>query len=118
MNFFDDKHIVVWSLDINSLLSDRYIEIREDTRNRIVTSHVSLLELAIKKSIGKLPDFVIQNNFPSTLSCHHPAAFFTLFFLSPQLKQHVFFVLILFLASVLSNILPPLYLLCAFPAIA
>lgn len=58
MNVLADTHIVVWSLDINSPLSARHREFLQDTRNRIVTSHVSLLELAIKKSIGKLPDFV------------------------------------------------------------
>lgn len=57
MNILADTHIVVWSLDINSPLSDRHREILQDTGNSIVTSHVSLMELAIKKSIGKLPDF-------------------------------------------------------------
>ncbi len=60
MNILADTHIVVWSLDINSPLSARHREILQDTRNRIVTSYVSLMELAIKKTIGKLPDFVPQ----------------------------------------------------------
>lgn len=58
MNILADTQIVVWSLDISSPLSKRHRELLEDTRNRIVTSYISLMELVIKKSIGKLPEFV------------------------------------------------------------
>jgi PIN domain nuclease of toxin-antitoxin system len=58
MNILADTQILVWSLDINSPLSNRYREILQDTENRIVVSHISLMELVIKKSIGKLPGFV------------------------------------------------------------
>jgi PIN domain nuclease of toxin-antitoxin system len=62
MDILADTQILVWSLDINSPLSKRQREILQDTGNRIVASHISLMELAIKKSIGKLPDFIPDIN--------------------------------------------------------
>ena len=58
MNVLADTQILVWSLDTNSSLSNRYKEILLDVSNRIVVSQISLMELVIKKAIGKLPDFI------------------------------------------------------------
>ena len=62
MNILADTHILVWSLDVNSPLSNHHREILRDGSNRIVVSHISLMELVIKKSVGKLPDFVPDIN--------------------------------------------------------
>jgi len=62
MNILADTQIVVWSLDVNSPLSKRHREILDDTGNSVFTSYISLMELAIKKAIGKLPGFVPNIN--------------------------------------------------------
>lgn len=41
-------------LVINSPLSDRHRQIFQDTENSIATSFISLMELVVKKAIGKL----------------------------------------------------------------
>ena len=58
MDILIDTQILVWSFDVNSPLSKQHKEILEDTSNRIFVSHISLMELAIKKNLNKLPDFV------------------------------------------------------------
>ena len=58
MNLLIDTQILIWSLDVNSPLSRQHKEILENTDNRILVSQVSLMELAIKKNINKLPEFV------------------------------------------------------------
>jgi PIN domain nuclease of toxin-antitoxin system len=58
MNILIDTQILVWSFDVYSPLSKRHKELLEDTSNRIFASQISLMKLAIKKSLGKLPEFV------------------------------------------------------------
>jgi len=58
MEVLVDTQILVWSFDTNSPLSRQHKEILEDTSNKILVSQISLMELAIKKSTNKLPDFV------------------------------------------------------------
>jgi len=58
MNLLIDTQILVWSFDINSPLSDHHKQLLEDTSNRIFVSQISLMELAIKKNINKLPHFI------------------------------------------------------------
>jgi PIN domain nuclease of toxin-antitoxin system len=58
MNLLIDTQILVWSFDVNSPLSNYHKELLEDTSNRVIVSQISLMELAIKKNINKLPDFV------------------------------------------------------------
>lgn len=58
MNILIDTQILVWSFDINSPLSKEHKELLENTSNRIFVSQISLMELTIKKSLNKLPDFV------------------------------------------------------------
>ncbi len=62
MNILADTHIIIWSLDINSPLSNRHRKILQDPGNRIVASYISLMELVVKKSIGKLPEFLPDVN--------------------------------------------------------
>ena len=58
MDILLDTQILVWSFDAHSPLSKEYKSILEDVSNRIFVSQISLIELAIKKNINKLPDFV------------------------------------------------------------
>ena len=58
MNILLDTQILIWSFDINSPLSDQHKKLLEDTSNKIFVSQISLMELAIKKNINKLPGFV------------------------------------------------------------
>ncbi|HEY5326697.1 MAG TPA: PIN domain-containing protein [Mucilaginibacter sp.] len=58
MDILLDTQILVWSFDVNSPLSKQHEALLEDISNRIFVSQVSLMELAIKKNINKLPDFV------------------------------------------------------------
>ncbi len=58
MNILADTQILVWSLDVNSPLSKTHRDILANAGNKIFTSYISLMELVIKKAIGKLPDFV------------------------------------------------------------
>jgi PIN domain nuclease of toxin-antitoxin system len=58
MDILIDTQILVWSFDVHSPLSNKYKELLEDSANRIFVSQVSLMELAIKKNINKLPDFM------------------------------------------------------------
>lgn len=58
MNILADTQIVVWSLDNSSPLSIKHRQLLQDSNNIVFISYVSLMELEIKKAIGKLPDFV------------------------------------------------------------
>ena len=58
MDILIDTQILVWSFDINSPLTKPHKELLEDTSNRVFASYISLMELAIKKTLNKLPDFV------------------------------------------------------------
>jgi PIN domain nuclease of toxin-antitoxin system len=58
MNLLVDTQILIWSFDINSPLSIPHKQLLEDSSNKIFVSQISLMELAIKKNINKLPGFV------------------------------------------------------------
>lgn len=58
MDILIDTQILIWSFDINSPLSKKHKSLLEDTSNRIFVSQISLMELAIKKNINKLPGFI------------------------------------------------------------
>src|SRR6202000_2155645 len=58
MSILIDTQILIWSFHINSPLSDYQKELLENTFNKIFVSQISLMELAIKKSINKLPYFI------------------------------------------------------------
>lgn len=58
MNILIDTQILIWSFDIYSPLTKQHKELLENTSNKIIVSQISLMELAIKRNINKLPDFV------------------------------------------------------------
>ena len=71
MNYLIDTHIIIWHAENNPRLSREVVEILNNPINTIVVSYVSLWEIAIKQSIGKLSvemtlselEFSLQNNF-------------------------------------------------------
>ena len=58
MDLLIDTQILIWSFDVYSPLSKLHKGLLENTSNRVFVSQVSLMELAIKKNINKLPGFV------------------------------------------------------------
>lgn len=58
MDILVDTQILVWSFDLQSPLSKPHKELLEDISNRIFVSQISLMELAIKKNLNKLPGFI------------------------------------------------------------
>ncbi len=62
MNILIDTHILIWVLDEQNQLSKQRKELLADYSNTVFLSQVSLMELAIKKNLNKLPDFVPDIN--------------------------------------------------------
>ncbi len=56
-NYLLDSHALLWFQGNHSNLSSNVKKIIEDTRNNNFVSQISLYEIVIKQSIGKLPDF-------------------------------------------------------------
>jgi PIN domain nuclease of toxin-antitoxin system len=54
MNLLLDTHILLWYLQDNNRLSQKYIDAIENTTNRKFVSIASLWEISIKISLGKL----------------------------------------------------------------
>ena len=54
-----DTQIIVWALENNPQLKPRIRLLLEDATNELLVSHYSLMELAIKLKLGKLPGFNI-----------------------------------------------------------
>lgn len=54
MKYIIDTHIFIWYIIGDMKLSKKYIEIIENENNNIYLSYVSLWEITIKLSLGKL----------------------------------------------------------------
>lgn len=54
MKILIDTHILIWSLALPSKLGDQNLSLLQDYSNRIIVSSVSVAEISIKSSIGKL----------------------------------------------------------------
>jgi PIN domain nuclease of toxin-antitoxin system len=54
MSYLLDTHVILWMLDEVENLSDKVQAILVDSKNKCYFSPISLLEIAIKKNIGKL----------------------------------------------------------------
>lgn len=53
-----DTHCLIWFQENNPKIPGRIMQLMQDTNNIIFFTQVSLFEIAIKKSIGKLPGMV------------------------------------------------------------
>lgn len=60
MRLLLDTQIIVWALENNPQLKPRIRLLLEDSSNELLVSHYSLMELAIKLKLGKLPGFNIS----------------------------------------------------------
>jgi PIN domain nuclease of toxin-antitoxin system len=74
-----DTHAVLWALGDSALLSPTARRAIEDPANDVVVSAVSAIEIAIKKSLGKLrvpPDFAeaVSNAGFTTIALGFPEA--------------------------------------------
>ncbi|MBN1523469.1 MAG: type II toxin-antitoxin system VapC family toxin [Spirochaetales bacterium] len=54
MNLLLDTHIILWWLDDDPLLSEKYRQAVSDTENVCLVSAASIWEISIKSAIGKL----------------------------------------------------------------
>jgi PIN domain nuclease of toxin-antitoxin system len=57
MIFLLDTHALIWYQEDNPLLPPEILTSIKSLENRVLFSQVSLMEIAIKQKIGKLPDF-------------------------------------------------------------
>ena len=55
-----DTHCLIWFQKNNPRLTDRALSIIENTDNIILFSQVSLFELVIKQTLGKIPEFIVS----------------------------------------------------------
>ena len=63
MNILADTHIFIWILQNNPKLSGTRKSLVMNTSNDIWISHFSLMEIAIKLKIGKLPEITVGLEF-------------------------------------------------------
>ncbi len=54
MNILLDTHVLIWALENNSTLSDSAREGITRARNMVFVSSISIWEIGIKRSLGKL----------------------------------------------------------------
>lgn len=68
MKYLIDTHVCLWAVAEKQKLSNHVTNIPEDPIIEIFYSQVSLMEIAIKFKVGKLPDFEVSlNTFNDTL---------------------------------------------------
>ena len=60
MAYLLDTHILLWAVSEPAKLSQKHKQIIENKANRILVSHFSYMELSIKLTLGKLPDFIME----------------------------------------------------------
>ncbi|MGI8952415.1 MAG: type II toxin-antitoxin system VapC family toxin [Chitinophagaceae bacterium] len=63
MNILADTHIFIWILEDNPKLSEERKNLILNSSNNILISYFSLMEIAIKLKIGKLPDVKVSLEF-------------------------------------------------------
>ena len=60
MNVLIDTQILIWIQENNPAISEPARAVLTNSANRICVSQISLVEVAIKLKIGKLPDFHVS----------------------------------------------------------
>jgi PIN domain nuclease of toxin-antitoxin system len=67
MNIILDTHVLIWALENNPTLSDKAVKAIIDADNIVFVSAVSVWEIGIKRSMGKLDEPVKSRKilFPS-----------------------------------------------------
>jgi PIN domain nuclease of toxin-antitoxin system len=84
MNILADTHIFIWILQNNPKLSEIRKTLVTDTSNIIWVSHFSLMEIAIKLKIGKLPEISVDTEFLANQWLHDGYNFL------PVAKEHIY----------------------------
>lgn len=57
LKYLLDTHSLIWFQENNAKIPSRVMDIMQDPGNTIFFSQISLFEIAIKQTIGKLPGF-------------------------------------------------------------
>ncbi|MEO6136009.1 MAG: type II toxin-antitoxin system VapC family toxin [Ginsengibacter sp.] len=60
MQYLLDTQILIWSLEDNPKLKASLRALIENPDHTMFVSHFSLLEMAIKLKLGKLPEFIVS----------------------------------------------------------
>ena len=60
MDILIDTHILIWFQEGNEQLDNNRLSLLTDTENQIFVSQISLMELAIKYKLNKLPAFIVD----------------------------------------------------------
>lgn len=60
MQYLLDTQILIWSLEDNPKLKASLRTLIENPDHTMFVSHFSLLEMAIKLKLGKLPEFIVS----------------------------------------------------------
>lgn len=87
MKILLDTHIVLWVTENSSSLSKEHISLISDTNNEKFVSEIRFLELAIKKNIGKLPEF--KTGITKFINHVHSDGFKILPVKSKHLEQYI-----------------------------
>jgi PIN domain nuclease of toxin-antitoxin system len=72
-----DTHILLWALSDSEKLARAHLEVIEDPTNSVLVSSVSIAEIAIKSSIGKLEleESLYRNNLSGFLELIRDSGF-------------------------------------------
>lgn len=62
MPYLLDTHMLIWFQEDNPKIPAPVMRLLQNKENRIFFSQVSLFEIAIKQTIGKLPQFTASIN--------------------------------------------------------
>ncbi|MDR3070420.1 MAG: type II toxin-antitoxin system VapC family toxin [Propionibacteriaceae bacterium] len=79
MKYLIDTHIIIWSLTDPKKISAGVRKVLVDERNDIFFSPISLWEISIKFSLGKLdlgglePQVILEKLSSSFIECHPPS---------------------------------------------
>jgi PIN domain nuclease of toxin-antitoxin system len=60
MEFLLDTQVMIWALEDNPKLKPVLKALIVNSENTVLVSQFSLMEIAIKLKLGKLPDFIIE----------------------------------------------------------
>ncbi len=84
MNILADTHIFIWILQNNPKLSETRKNLVTNTSNDIWVSDFSLMEIAIKLKIGKLPEISLNVEFLANQWLHDG------YKILPITKEHIY----------------------------
>ncbi len=84
MRYLLDTQILIWHLQGNPKLKASLRDLIEDSAHVMLVSQLSLMEMAIKLKLGKLPEFIVSTEFITSQLLSDG------FTLLPVLNNHIF----------------------------